>query len=170
MTTFLIHGTKRYPRESWIFWLRDQLELQKQQVFLPDFPSPQGQTLENWMNIFQPYLKWLTADSTVIGHSRGVPFMLNLLEQHKAGRAIFVSGWGEGPHDFFPHAIDFERVIANCPNRLVVHAPDDHLVPYESGQKLAELLQCELHTIQDGGHFNIKSGYTEFQELLDLMQ
>lgn len=169
MSIFILHGTKSYPRESWIFWLRDQLHEQGHQVFLPDFPSPHDQTLENWLAIFEPYKRWLGPDSVLIGHSRGVPFMLNLLEENPVAAAYFVSGRGEGPHDFFPHEIDYEKVKANCPNRKVIHAPDDDLVPYEHGVRLAELLDCELITIENGGHFNIKSGYTEFLQLLNLL-
>ena len=51
-TIFLIHGAYGNPNENWFPWLKKQLENKRNKVIIPTFPTPEGQTLENWNKIF----------------------------------------------------------------------------------------------------------------------
>jgi len=65
----IIHGSYEYPKENWFPWLKKELEKLHCRVFVPKFPTPENQTLENWFRIFENYEKYLNEDTVVVGHS-----------------------------------------------------------------------------------------------------
>ena len=60
----------------------------------------------------------------------------------------------------------FEEIKNNCSYFKIYHSPDDPYVPLEKAENLADNLDAELEIIEDGGHLNEPSGYTEFHILL----
>ena len=54
---FIIHGSVGKPFENWFPWLEETLTSQGKQVIVPQFPSPEGQSYENWSAILEVYLK-----------------------------------------------------------------------------------------------------------------
>ena len=50
-------------------------------MIVPQFPTPKGQNLENWMKVMQPHFKKIGKDTILIGHSVGVAFLLALVEK-----------------------------------------------------------------------------------------
>lgn len=54
-TAFIIHGVGGHPEENWFPWLKKELEKIGYRVFVPKFPTPEGQTLTNWLKTFEPY-------------------------------------------------------------------------------------------------------------------
>lgn len=46
---FLIYGVGGHPAEHWFPWFKQELESLGHSVIIPLFPTPEGQTLENWM-------------------------------------------------------------------------------------------------------------------------
>ena len=56
-TAFIFHGTGGYPEENWFPWLKRELESLDYKVIVPQFPTPENQTLENWFAIFEKYKK-----------------------------------------------------------------------------------------------------------------
>lgn len=91
----MFHGAYGNPNENWFPWLKEQLEAESFKVLLPQFPTPENQSLASWMDVFAPYLPELDGASVLIGHSLGVPFLLRVLETlERPVRASFlVSGF-----------------------------------------------------------------------------
>ena len=52
---FIFHGTGGYPEENWFPWLKRELESLDCKAIVPQFPTPQNQTLENWLKVFEQY-------------------------------------------------------------------------------------------------------------------
>jgi len=48
---------------------------------VPEFPTPENQSLQNRLNTFQEYEKYLDENSIIVGHSLGPVFLLNILEK-----------------------------------------------------------------------------------------
>ncbi|HII29977.1 hypothetical protein COT48_02585 [Candidatus Woesearchaeota archaeon CG08_land_8_20_14_0_20_47_9] len=76
----IIHGAYGSPEENWIPWLKRELERLGCRVYVPRFPTPKGQTLDNWMRVFEDFKEYVDEDTIFIGHSLGPSFILNLLE------------------------------------------------------------------------------------------
>ena len=88
---FIIHGTGGNPQGNWFPWLKEELEKLGHKVFVPKFPTPENQSLENWLKVFEEYKQYLDENTIVIGHSLGPAFILNILEkQEKPIKAAFL--------------------------------------------------------------------------------
>src|SRR3989338_7755510 len=95
---FIIHGSYGNPKENWFPWLKKKLEAKGHTVFVPSFPTPQRQSLTQWMNVFREgYLDKVDEDSILVGHSLGPAFILSVLEQVSLSKLVracfFVCGF-----------------------------------------------------------------------------
>jgi len=172
---FIIHGSYGNPEENWFPWLKTELEKTGCSVFVPRFPTPEGQTLQNWLKVFGGYEKYLDKDSIVIGHSLGVPFLLSVLERKPAKAAFFVAGFAsllgnrfdQVNKTFVERNFDWTRIRKNCGKFYVFHSDNDPYVPLEKAEKLAKNLGTEIILVKNAGHFNEKAGYVKFDLLLE---
>jgi predicted alpha/beta hydrolase family esterase len=176
MKFFIIHGTGGEPDGNWFPWLKQKLEEQGHEVVVPDFPGIENQSLETWMDAFNQYCDEITGDTVFVAHSVAPAFVLNLLERGLEAKAcFFVSGFtgllgnkfDEPNKTITDRDFNFEEIKDNCSYFKLYHSPDDPYVPMEKAENLAEKLGAELEIIEDGGHLNELSGYSEFPKLLE---
>ncbi len=173
---FIFHGGYGHPNENWFPWLKQELEKRGYQVFVPHFPTPENQSLESWREVFQPYEKFLDADSILIGHSIGAGFALRLLEKYRAQKTIIVAGFVEvfpenaqfNTASFVGHPFDWETIRKNCPEFFIFHADNDPYIPLVRAENMARHLHANLNVVPGAGHFNEKAGYVKFEKLLEL--
>ena len=182
MKVVIVHGSYGAPTGNWFPWLKKELEAQSCQVVAPHFPTPEGQNLQNWLDIFKKEAGELSSDTILIGHSIGPALILRLLEQAQSEvRASYlVSGWigelGLSEFDpltesFFEKPFDWKSIRKNCPIFKLYHGTDDPYVPLQKGMELAIELGATLKIVADGGHLNADSNYNSFDLLLaDLCQ
>lgn len=176
MKAFIIHGSFGHPGENWFLWLKKELEEVDFEVFIPKFPTPEGQNLNNWLEVFREYEDKLDDNTIMIGHSLGPAFILNILERtdKQLLACFFVSGFlgllggdfDEINKTFCDKEFDWEKIKHNCKKFFVFHSDNDPYVPLKKAKELAEKLNGELDVIKDGGHFNEAAGYREFPLLL----
>lgn len=175
---FIIHGSYGNPKENWFPWLKSELEKLDCRVFVPKFPTPKNQSLENWNKIFDNYKQELNENSIVVGHSLGPAFLLNIIEEldKPIKAAFFVSGFldllGNPDFDninksFIEKSFDWRKIKQNCPKFFVFHSDNDPYVPIEQAEKLAKNLGVDVILIKNAGHFNEKAGYSKFDLILD---
>ena len=95
VNVIIIHGSYGSPDENWLPWLKAELEKDGHDVYVPKFPTPGGQSLENWLKVFEKYERFLNEDAVLIGHSIGPGFILNVLEnlEHPVRACFFVAGF-----------------------------------------------------------------------------
>ncbi len=178
MNIFIFHGAYGNSEENWIPWLRNSLEKIGHNVFSPNFPTPENQSLENWSKVFEGYRKYLKEDSILIGHSIGVAFLLNILENidFQIRASYLVSGFIElldNPifdsinKTFISKEFDFDKIKNHSKNFTIVHSDNDPYVSLEKSQNLAYKLGVQVNLIHGAGHFNIDSGYNRFDVLLE---
>lgn len=173
MKAFIIHGAYGNPEENWYPWLKKELQKLKLEVIVPFFPTPDGQSLESWLEVMQ---KYDVKDSIMIGHSIGATFLLALLEKTPVKAAFLVSGFaGLLDNDSFDsinesisaREFKWEAIRNNCKHFVIFHSDNDPYVPIEKARNLGVHLNTEPIIIKGAGHFNDASGYVDFQELLD---
>lgn len=178
MDVIIIHGAYGNPEESWFPWLKDELEKLNCKVFIPGFPTPKDQTLQNWINVFEGYKQRLEKDCIVVGHSLGSAFLLTVLERlnRPIKAAFFVSGFAEQlgnkefdeiNRTFVEKSFDWEKIKENCRDFHVFHSDDDPYVSLEKAEHLAKNLSVEVSLVKGAGHFNKRSGYGRFELLLE---
>ena len=175
---FIIHGAYGNPEENWFPWLKSELKKLGCRVFVPKFPTPENQSLENWLKVFEDYKQYLNKNSIVVGHSLGPAFLLNILEQlnKPIKAAFFVSGFvgllGNPEFDninktFVDKRFDWQKIKQNCKKFYVFHSDNDPYVPLEQAEKLAKNLGVNVILVKNAGHFNEKAGYTKFDLILE---
>lgn len=161
--------------------MKEKLEAEGYAVHVPLFPTPEGQSLESWMEIFVDYEQYLNDETILIGHSLGVAFILNVLErtEKKVAAAYFVSGFTGtlGLPDFDPlnatfadKNFDWMEIKKHSEKFVVLHGDNDPYVSLKKGKFIAEKLSLELYVIENGGHLNTEAGYKEFPFLFELIK
>lgn len=97
MKAIIFYGTDCRPENYWYEWLKQKLETRGFLVELPYYPDINKKPIEAFL---PEVLKKHTFDSetTLIGHSAGVPLILSVLECIDAAvaQAVFVVGSHEG--------------------------------------------------------------------------
>ena len=175
---FVFHGTGGCPEENWFPWIKQELTKSGVSVKVPQFPTPEGQSLETWLKVMKPYMPEINKNTLLIAHSLGGLFLLRFLErlQTHVKAAIFVAppiGLGDvkyiegdlkfaGGFDF-----DWDNIKSKADNFVVFHSQNDPIVPYVNGVEVAKHLGVDLITIPNSGHFNEAAGYTQFPQLLE---
>lgn len=174
----IIHGTKGSPEGNWFQSVGAELEGRGFQTLIPQFPTPAGQTLENWLRHFKTQVGELDSHSLVIGHSVGAVFALRLLERLHApiGTVVLVAGFtgqlGLPEYDelnstFVAGPFDWNTIRENATNFICINGDQDPYVPYDQGEKIAESLGVKNIVIEGGGHLNSEFGFTTFPQLLE---
>lgn len=175
-TVIIIHGSYGSPDENWIPWLKRQVEESGHQALAPAFPTPEGQSLEAWRQIFEKQAGSLTGDHLLVGHSLGVAFILDILER-SAGAvrgSFFASGFvgelGDPVFDdvnrtFSCKEFNWQRIRENMGSAFMYHGDNDPYVPRSKSLELAGHLKLSPKFIPNGGHLNSTAGYVRFDAL-----
>ena len=175
-TAFIFHGTGGYPEENWFPWMKKELEKIGYSVFVPQFPTPNNQTPENWFKALDNYKNKINNETVLIGHSLGGAFLLRVLENLKvkvklscivaAPAGILPIKNYEGDKPFISKPFDWAKIRKNSGKFVIFHSDNDPYVCLGNGKKLAKKLGSKLNVVPDAGHFNKAAGYTKFPELL----
>lgn len=178
----ILHGTDGKPEESWRPWLREKLEAEGYEVWIPALP---GNHTPN-RKVYGDFLfgqGWDFTDNLVIGHSSGAVEVLNLLMDERLAKvkmAVMVGAWSGGlpmsyeegndqfAHLFPPEGFDFELMKSKAEKIAFFHGDNDPYCPLEQAKFLAEKLDASLTVIPGGGHLG--SAYTEFPQLWDAIK
>lgn len=144
-------------------------------VIVPQFPTPENQTLENWFKVFSRYKKDFSTDSILVGHSLGGAFLLRVLERSSFQiKAAFIVAAPigvlpiknyDGDKLFIGKPFDWERIRANCQKFFIFHSDNDPYVSLGNGRKLAENVGTKLIFAPNCGHFNKAAGFDRFDLL-----
>jgi uncharacterized protein len=175
---FIIHGAYGSPRENWFPWLKSELEKLNCEVFVPEFPTPENQSLENWEKVFAKYENQIDSETIFVGHSLAPAFLLSVLERINTSIkcSFFVSSFirflDNKDFDiinrtFVDKKFNWQKIKENCKKFFIYHSDNDPYVPIECAYEIANPLGVKVEIIKDAGHFNQDAGYTKFERLLD---
>lgn len=176
-SAFIFHGTAGYPEENWFPWLKNELEKFGYATVVPQFPTPVGQTLENWFKAFSKHERSYSPDSILVGHSLGGAFLLRVLEKYDVKiKAAFLVAAPIGilpiknynsDKLFIGKPFDWGKIKSRASKFFVFHSGNDPYVSLGNGQELSKRLGMQLTFVPKAGHFNSASGYTAFPLLLE---
>jgi uncharacterized protein len=178
----IIHGTMGSPEGNWFPWLKSQLG-NDYNVYIPQFPTPENQSKENWCAALRDQAPIFGKDTILIGHSIGATLIMHILEMVKepVHKSIFVCpviDEVENPtyavlnKTFIEKMPDFDWLTMsnNMGDCTIFMCDDDPYVPHWHAEGLQDQIGGELIVIKNGGHLNSESGYTEFEELLEVIK
>jgi predicted alpha/beta hydrolase family esterase len=177
----IIHGTKGSSKGNWFPWLAAELTTLGAEVIVPQMPTPEGQSLQNWLLSFQEQVGLLDATTTVVGHSLGAVFLLRLLErlQSPIRGSVFVAAFtgriGIAEYDalnssFTSDPYNWRSIRANAGHTLCLSGDNDPYVPLAQGLEISRNLGITPLVIEGGGHLNAESGYATFPLLLEALR
>ncbi len=180
MDVIILHGTGGNPNGNWFPWLKQKLEQKGYNVYIPEFPTPENQSVKSWCDALDKQAPIFGKDTILIGHSCGATYLLHILEVLKEPikQSIFVSGFldklGNPEFDelnksFVEHDFSWEKIKKNAGKINIFHGEEDPYVPISSAKKLAYHLEKGITLIKNGGHLNISSGYDKFEKLLEVV-
>ncbi|MBT4384604.1 serine hydrolase family protein [Candidatus Peregrinibacteria bacterium] len=171
----IVHGVGGDPNENWFPWLKIQLEELGHKVIIPQFPTPKGQILSNWLEIFEKIKGELGEQPILIGHNLGVPFVVNIIEKNPVKAAFLVAGFtgiagnqfDESMKTFAQKPFDWQQIKKNCKKFYIFHSDNDPYIKIEKAEELANNLDTQFTLVPGGGHLNASAGYTHFDLLLE---
>ena len=178
MRVSITHGTRGSPDGNWFPWISSELKNIGHKVICPRYPTPEKQSLNNWLAVFDEKFgfKNLDNNTVLIGHSIGAAFALRLLCKATAPvKACFlVSGFtrdlgipefDELNSSFIKNDFNWDHIHRSAEKIFIYHSDNDPYVPLELSKELASNLDSEITLIPGGGHLNADSGFTNFPQL-----
>jgi len=177
---FLLHGSFADPKSNWLPWLKSELEKQNKTVIVPLFPCGVGiQSYDSWKKVLDGYMPYINKNTIFVAHSSSPVFLCQYLLNHniRAKKLIFVCGFNntfgispdyDGVNKTF-YIDNLSEIKDLCNDIVCIYSNDDPYVPQDELQKFADEISNEKICIENGGHLNTESGYTEFPELLKLL-
>ena len=179
----LVHGSFGNPFVNFIPYLRGEIEKRNFEVYTPDFPTGVGyQNYTNWSRLLKCYLDAgiLNENTTIFAHSIAPVFVCKFLIENKVKvkRLVFVCGFnnyfvkGEEIMNTVNKTMyldNLEDIKNYCNDIICFYTKNDPYVKYEVEKDFADLISTKQVVIDDGGHLNSESGYTEFKELLEFI-
>ncbi|MDO2947575.1 RBBP9/YdeN family alpha/beta hydrolase [Aeromonas simiae] len=176
----VIHGYTATPSANWFPWLQQQLAQQDVECLVPAMPDSHRPAAPAWDAALDAVLAAPSPDTVLVGHSLGCITALRYLERQPAsvhiGGLVLVSGFSQ-PVPTLPELDPFmepayhpQRIRRQVPQRRVIAASDDDIVPFSYSQHLAWELAAPLHRVERGGHFIDRDGFTRFPLLLETLQ
>lgn len=178
---FIVHGYEGSPNGGWRPWLMGKLAREDVYACALPMPIPEQPIKEEWIQEIARAVGTPDKNVFLVGHSLGVPAILQYVQSLPAGSeiggAVLVSGPMREPDPihyaaivpFFDPAFDFERIKKVCSNFVVIHGVDDPVVPFSDAEELNQALSCKLVSIPNGGHLNGSSGWYELPAALEAL-
>lgn len=178
-SVIVIHGSFGNIKENWIPWLESQCKNKDISFKAISFPTPVGQTYDNWSEIFKSYVEKgvVNENSIVVAHSSGASFFAKYatLNKLKVKKFISVAGFT----DFLSGNNDFDKIntefyleenknfdLSSISEIISFYSKNDPYLPLEVLSDFSKKIKAKENIIKEAGHFNTDSGYDKFELLL----
>ena len=178
---FIVHGWEGYPEEGWRPWLREKLEKDGVEVFVPAMPDAKNPKQQAWVDHLSNVVGKPDEGSYFIGHSLGcigiLRYLEGLPESFVVGGVILVAGFDDDlgvPQlsDFFTTPIDWERIKARSKQFISIESDNDPYGLLKYNNVFAEKLGAHTIEMHDMKHFSGDDGITElpvvYEELMEI--
>ena len=175
----IIHGSFGSKDGNWFPWLKGKLEKLSKDVDVPQMPIGVGnQNYENWSNVLDKLT--INENTIIIAHSIAPIFVCKylIINKIKVKKLVFVCGFNNylGINKDFdavnsPMFMDnYVEVKKYCDNIICIYSDNDPYVNFEVEKQFADTIANKQYIIKNGGHINAESGYTTFEQILDILE
>ncbi len=173
----IVHGAYGAPDTNWFPWLADEARALGAEALLPRFPTPEGQDLARWLDVFDREAAGPGSDTIVLGFSIGSALAVQLAHRSAIPfkACVLVSGfWGRIGIDQYDQInasfftpIDWARAKAGARDWLCFAGSDDPYIPEPLSLELASHVGARRIVVEGGKHLDAPSaGMTRFDVLL----
>jgi len=170
-TAYIFHDAFSDPLADWYPWMKTALESFGYTTFVPNFPTPGGQSYESWRAVIKNYIPTFDEETIIIGHGSGGLFALRLVEESKKqihglflvasyAEKINHAGYDRVNESMF-HDFKFDAIKSHAMVIQVFAGDDDPFVPAAITEDLAKKLGVTTAFIPSGGHINKASGFNQ---------
>ncbi|MDO5088797.1 MAG: alpha/beta hydrolase [Leptotrichiaceae bacterium] len=177
---YIIHGYGASPEEHWFPWLKKQFENKGWNVSVLKMPDPENPEVNEWVGMLDKNVKELNEHTYFAAHSLGTATLLKYLTQYEKlpefGGFVLVSAFDrkilkyEALSPFVEEKTDYEKINSKAMKRIVIASENDTIVPIELSREVAEKLKGEFYTVENGGHFLGREGFTELPLVEEVLQ
>lgn len=176
---FLIHGFEGEPNGGWRPWLMGELAKVDVWACSLAMPKPNEPKSDEWTEEIVRAVGEPNIHIFIVGHSLGVPAILNYLQKlpegPQVGGVVLVSGPAHKNDNrkidsFFEVPFDFKLIKSKAKHFAIIHGDNDPLVPISDAQELSEKLGGELVFVPNGGHLNGSAGWRELPQALEALK
>lgn len=179
---FIIHGWDGYPEEAWFPWLKQELDSNGFQVFIPQMPNPAQPEIEAWVSHLTQIAPDIDEHTYFVGHSVGCQTIIRFLEKlpakTKVAGVVFVAGWftltgletdeeRQIAQPWLETPIDFAKFKTHTDHITAIFSTNDKFVPKENQQLFREHLGAQIIVESDRGHFSEYDDAFELPLVLD---
>ena len=163
-------------------WLKEQLEEQGHQVFIPELPDSGEPRPEKWMPVIRDLIGVPGKDVVIVGHSMGGQAALRYVESlsahQKIGKLVLVApvidmiiGLQEPEEieiaeSWVKNPINWQRVQDSADSIVGIFSDDDPWIPLSSAELLREKVNAEVIIEHKKGHFGDDEDISESQTIL----
>lgn len=177
---YIVHGYMASPGDHWFGWLKSQLEARGARVTILAMPDSSDPDPAAWQRHLQQSVERHDGDSYFVAHSLGCIALLHYLQSLPAdtqiGGLLLVAGFSASlPNlpqlDKFTRSpkLEADRIVAMTSQRAVIASRNDAAVPYALTVDLSRQLRAQLSTVEEGGHFLGREGFTTLPVAYELL-
>lgn len=177
---FIVHGYQGWPQKNWFPWLQEKLAEIGVQSRALRMPQPNAPVFRDWMNAMQEAVPVIDSHTFLVAHSLGCIAVLQYLMRARvighAGGIVLVSGFDRPIvglpqlNAFVKEPLDYSKLIRLVPQRALLSARDDHIVPFAVTQQLSHNLQADFYPRDKGNHFMDTDGFLSLPEVFSILQ
>ena len=176
-SVYIVHGYTASSTQNWFPWLREKLGERGVRTVVLDMPDSSAPRKDKWDSWLDQHIEEYDEETVFAGHSLGCVSLLRFLnrqdEARKVRGIVLVSGFTEPVptlpmlNPFLEDPINSTKIIRMAKCRTAFTAPNDRIVPSVYTERMAKILAAELRSIENGGHFLDREGFTMFPQVYD---
>jgi hypothetical protein len=160
----ILHGTDATSKDNWFPWLKEELESEGFEVWVPDLPQANKPNIKRYNQFLLSQKEFHVGSETVmIGHSSGAVAILGILQalpEDVVIKQIILAGvfntdlgW-DALKELTAEPIDYENVKKHVKEIMIIHSDNDPYIPLKQAEEVAELLGGELVVLKEQKHFS----------------
>ena len=172
----ILHGTGANPHANWFDWLKEQLEHNGYEVWVPQLPNAEHPDMETYRKFIFSSDFQVTDETIIVGHSSGAVATLSLLEvlpeNIKINTAVMVGVYRPENHGYSSkEPIDTTKVKNKAKRIIFIHSDNDPYCPIEDAEYFADALDAEIVILPNNDHFSyeLNPKHNKLPEILDIL-
>ena len=172
----ILHAWFQTPDTNWYPWLKNELEKNGYEVWIPDLPTMPTKNPDMEMMLkFILDKGFVDKDTIVIGHSLGSVLALRLAERIGFKKGILLAGWDYNDltpehQNFWVKMTDHATIKKNVPEWVGLVSDNDPYVTKTIAHEMVARLDGKPIDVGPKGHFLAKDdGVTEVPEILEFV-